>query len=504
MKNLYIVVSIVFFIILYLFSSSYVFAVSEAVAPPNGTTKSNTIISMQDKIDKLTEELNNVKNDLHKGNIDAFNKSSDSANKLINWVGIVATIYGIIIAIASLFVGYVSIRNQWKSKEALKTLEGAKKYVDKKLTELDNIIERKNEEINKKLDDFLQLSLEQLTQDTQTAVKKVKEIEEKGITTEASKKIELLERKIKIFEDIGMPNDPKVLYSKAMLYKEKKQPYEALELLHKATQCDPQYENAYFQIGYIQDDLKEYDKAIAAYEKAIELNPKYNASWNNKAVSLEKLGRLKEALDSYNKAIELNPENALYYKNKIRILDETETNIDELLKSYDSLILIEPNKLSHYLGAGRLLNTLGRTQDSAKYYKWYLDLRKKKIATPEANESDYLCYYEALILNENFADAVSIKSKMDNVIKSERGQIIYKLSNIFLLLLEGQVEPAQTLTQDVIKLIDNNAYSKLNWDFMDINPILKNKLDEKKYEFCINIQKAAAKEEPLDSKKLII
>jgi tetratricopeptide (TPR) repeat protein len=511
-KVIYIAINICLLIVFYLFSPAHIFAATEPSAL-RGAPKSNTITSYQDRVDKLQEELDKAKHDLHQANIDAFNRSSDAANRLINWVGIIATIYGIIIAIASLFIGFIAFRNQKRSEEALKTLEGAKSYVNqtlegaksyvnKMISEFDDIVKRKNEEINKKLNDFIQLSLEQLTQDTQEATKKVKEIEEKGITTEASKKIELLERKIKIFEDIGMPDDPKVLYSKAMVYKEKQELHEALELLHKAIQRDPKYQTAYFQIGYIQNILKEFDKTIAAYDKAIELNPKDSASWNNKGVSLENMGKLKDALDCYNKAIEISPGVAIYHKNKIGILDKNENNIDELLKSYDSLLKIEPDNWDQCLKAGRLLSTLGRTQDSVKYYKLYLEDRKKKSTGPDARELDHLCFYEALLLIQDYAEVVSFKSKMDNAIKGEGEQVIYTLLNSYLLFLQGQDEQAQLAVKNAIELIRKSSYVKLEWNFDDINILLGNKLHEKKYQLCLTIQKAAKKEVTLDSLKI--
>jgi len=500
-KVIYIAINIYLLTVFYLFSPAYIFAATEPSAL-RGAPKSNTITAYQDRVDRLQEELDKAKHDLHQANIDAFNRSSDAANRLITWVGVIATIYGIIIAIASLFIGFISFRNQKRSEEALKTLEGAKSYVNKVISEFDDIVKRKNEEINKKLNDFIQLSLEQLTQDTQEAAKKVKEIEEKGITTEASKKIELLERRIKIFEDIGMPDDPKVLYSKAMVLKEKEELPGALELLHKATERDPKYALAYFQIGYIQSILKDFDKAIAAYDKAIELNPKDSSSWNNKGVALKKMGKSKDALDCFNKAIEIGPVQPVYHTNKILILDKNENNIDELLKSYDALIKIEPDERDHCLGAGRLLSTLGRVQDSLKYYKLYLEQCKKKIAAPDAKEIEHLCYYEALLLNQDYAEAVSCRSKLDNAMKGEKEQVIYTMLNSYLLFLQGQDEQAQKAVKNAIELIRKSSYVTLEWNFDDINPLLSNKLDEKKYQFCLTIQKAANKEVTLDSLKI--
>jgi peptidoglycan hydrolase CwlO-like protein len=172
-KVIYIAINICSSIVFYVFTPAYICAATEPSAL-RGAPKSNKITSYQDRIDRLQEELDKTKHELHQANIDAFNRSSDAANRLITWVAVIATIYGIIIALASLFIGFISFRNQKRTEDALKTLEGAKSYVNKVISEFDDIAKQKHEEIDKKLNDFIQLSLEQLTQDTQEAAKKLK------------------------------------------------------------------------------------------------------------------------------------------------------------------------------------------------------------------------------------------------------------------------------------------------------------------------------------------
>ena len=50
-----------------------------------------------------------------------------------------------------------------------------------------------------------------------------------------------------------MPDDPKVLYSKAMMCKEKGMNEEAVELLRRVVRLEPQNSNAYFQIAYLEE-----------------------------------------------------------------------------------------------------------------------------------------------------------------------------------------------------------------------------------------------------------
>jgi hypothetical protein len=84
------------------------------------------------------------------------------------------------------------------------------------------------------------------------------------------------------------------------------------------------------------------------------------------------------------------------------------------------------------------------------------------------------------LLNQDYAEAVSFRTKLDNLIKGEREQVIYALLNICLLLILGQDEQARLVAKDAIELIGkSSSYAKLNWNFDDINPLLRHKLDEK-------------------------
>ena len=61
--------------------------------------------------------------------------------------------------------------------------------------------------------------------------------------------------------------------------------------------------------------MEEYNQAISVYEKAIELNPEYYEAYNNLGTALKDQGKLDEAIDAYNKAISINPDYAEAYYN---------------------------------------------------------------------------------------------------------------------------------------------------------------------------------------------
>jgi tetratricopeptide (TPR) repeat protein len=287
------------------------------------------------KIDRLEKDLEKSNIDLYRNSIDASRQSIDTANSLIKYIGVVATIFGIIIALAGIFIAIEGIRSRQRREEAITSLEEAKKYVEKKLNEFDETIKIKLLEIDKLIDESKRLALDQLTRDTEEASKSIQEArdqldrdtklasqainerKEKGIKTEAELKIEQLERRIKFFEEIGIPDEPKLLFSKAAVLEDKGMLQESLELLKKIIAIDSKNISAYFRIGWVEDLLGHYPEAIAAYDQYIALDPRSSAAYNNKGVALSKLGKdhYNEALECYKKALEIKPDNKLYKEN---------------------------------------------------------------------------------------------------------------------------------------------------------------------------------------------
>ena len=68
--------------------------------------------------------------------MDAVNRSGQETSRLITFVGIIATIFGVTIALAGGFIGYEGIRARRKSKEAIDTLDKAKSFVEAEVTKL--------------------------------------------------------------------------------------------------------------------------------------------------------------------------------------------------------------------------------------------------------------------------------------------------------------------------------------------------------------------------------
>ncbi len=82
---------------------------------------------------------------------------------------------------------------------------------------------------------------------------------------------------------------------------------EAIALIGQAIEVDPQRADAWFNLGFLQQELDEHAQALHAFERAVALDPKLDRAWYGKALSLVKLGRVEEAVEPLKKNIELQP-----------------------------------------------------------------------------------------------------------------------------------------------------------------------------------------------------
>ena len=121
--------------------------------------------------------------------------------------------------------------------------------------------------------------------------------------------------------------------------------------MSKAITLNPNFTEAYDNLGIILLELGKIKETIAIFNKAISLNPKYTKAYNSLGAAYLALGNIKDAIASFNKAIAVNPNyleawNNLYFA--MQTLKEqknnTENYISEIFK--DKLPMSENIHLS--------------------------------------------------------------------------------------------------------------------------------------------------------------
>ncbi|MCU0288560.1 MAG: tetratricopeptide repeat protein [Acidobacteria bacterium] len=108
----------------------------------------------------------------------------------------------------------------------------------------------------------------------------------------------------------------------------------------------------YFQMG-LQDNLKDYPKAIEDYTKAIELNPDhYEAYLKRGTLRYKVLKEYREALTDFDKVIEMKPDCALAYLHRGIVkchLLEFELALPDLNRALE----LDPNDERGYYNRGK-------------------------------------------------------------------------------------------------------------------------------------------------------
>ncbi|MDR4895001.1 MULTISPECIES: tetratricopeptide repeat protein [unclassified Chryseobacterium] len=304
-----------------------------------------------------------------------YQQTNDRLNNYLTFTGIIASIFGVLIALSGIYIGFESLKSQRKTKEAIKTLEEAKKYVNNKKTDFDSVIEDKKNLLQTEYDKIIQLFKDKLLNDIELETSKVKDIVSKkseeiqniSIEEQNNKTIEILEKRLEFFENVSIPDDPEILFSKAKILAEKKMHREAIQMFEKVIEKAPNHNNAYWYLGFQYNLINDIEKSISNYEKHLELFPKNSSALNNVALRYQDKENYLKALDYFDRAIEIDDKSVLYLNNRIKLLIKL-NSIEKVIEDYKKLISIDSKKASYYTELINFLKNENREGEVLLYY----------------------------------------------------------------------------------------------------------------------------------------
>ncbi|MBI5868188.1 MAG: tetratricopeptide repeat protein [candidate division Zixibacteria bacterium] len=74
----------------------------------------------------------------------------------------------------------------------------------------------------------------------------------------------------------------------------------ALKQYDKTVKLNPDFPEAWNNLGYCRRNLGDYTRALAAYDQALKLKPDFPEAMEYRGVALVRLGRMDEAMVQYN------------------------------------------------------------------------------------------------------------------------------------------------------------------------------------------------------------
>ena len=174
--------------------------------------------------------------------------------------------------------------------------------------------------------------------------------------------------------------------------REKDKLQEAIQAFNKALTIDPNYVEAYDNIGVSLREQGKLQESIQAHDKALSIKPNYASAYNNMGVALAEQGKLEEALACYNTALSLKPDFSEAARNLVllpinSIDEQTITELSKRLSIISANIDDQSQKLFF---EGNLLSHKGEYD---KAFRIFVDANaeklKKNILSVESEQKQF-------------------------------------------------------------------------------------------------------------------
>jgi Tfp pilus assembly protein PilF len=161
-------------------------------------------------------------------------------------------------------------------------------------------------------------------------------------------------------------------------------------------------------LGIALSKLNKFDEAKAAYRQAIQINPNFFEAYGNLGTVLQRQGKLSEAISCYQQGLKINPQDARGYFNLGTALRD-EGLLSDAIESYKKAIALFPNYTDAYNSLGKSLRDQGNMDDAVKSYQAALTLNPDH---PDANYN----MGEFLYLAQKYAEAIDYfeRSQLDD------------------------------------------------------------------------------------------
>jgi protein O-GlcNAc transferase len=119
-----------------------------------------------------------------------------------------------------------------------------------------------------------------------------------------------------------------------------------------AIRLNPDFAEAYNNLGVIAKETGNYERSIQLYEAALRINPHFSQTLNNLGVIYTMIGRMTEGFHYCSLAVKVNPDYSEAYNN-LGVLFRDEGRIEEAVEMYQKCLAL--NGSSRNAGQNRLL-----------------------------------------------------------------------------------------------------------------------------------------------------
>ena len=173
------------------------------------------------------------------------------------------------------------------------------------------------------------------------------------------------------------PKNYQLIYSIGLSYVNLQNYVEAEKYFDKLLNILKKPEIFYIQAN-IHKQLKKYDSAINYFEEAIQLNPNFSEAYNNLGNTKKRIGKIDEAISCFEKAIKLKENNIQAYLNLANIYKENKY-FKELIAIYEKILSFNQNDIKTLYNLGSAHLFLGDISKGKNYFEKIIKINKNHI-----------------------------------------------------------------------------------------------------------------------------
>ena len=205
------------------------------------------------------------------------------------------------------------------------------------------------------------------------------------------------------------PKNYQLIYSIGLSYVNLQNYTEAEKYFDKLLNVQKKPEILYIQAN-ICKQLKKYDSAINYFEEAIRLNPNFSEAYNNLGNIKKRVGKIDEAISCFEKAIQLKENNIQAYLNLANIYKENKY-FKELIKIYEKILSFNQNDIKTLYNLGSAYLFLGNISEGKYYFEKIIEINKNHIpsyrnyiSVTKIEKTDEIFKQLEILNEEDFSD----------------------------------------------------------------------------------------------------
>jgi tetratricopeptide (TPR) repeat protein len=211
---------------------------------------------------------------------------------------------------------------------------------------------------------------------------------------------------------------------------------ESIDNLNKAISIDPEFPEVYNNLGKIFQEIFKPLDALEQFENALKYNPDFPEAHFNLGVTLNSLDRKSEAVEHFEQCIDLNPNSILAMNN----LGKTFKELGKLSLAEDcfkNIIELDSEFAEAHNNLGAVFQDLGLLNDAIQCYENSISIAPNSttlnnlgIVFQELGRLDEAAksFQKAILLNSDSVDSYHNLSYLTNLSKNEA--IINKMMSI--------------------------------------------------------------------------